>query len=55
MTSQYVAEISISEIEKPVFRSLRLHSGAQEKKILMSIFGEERGLFHSVSSPEADS
>lgn len=32
MTSQYVAEISISEIEKPVFRSLRLHSGAQEKK-----------------------
>lgn len=49
-----VCEILISEIEKPDFRSLRLHSGAQEK-ILMSIFGEEQGLFHSVWSPEADS
>lgn len=33
MTSQSVAELSISEIEKPVFGSLRLCSSAQGKKI----------------------
>lgn len=54
MTSQSIAEISIGEIKKPVFRLSRLHSSAQDR-ILVSTFGWWQGLFHWVLSLEADS